>query len=320
MFRRSLRSLAAIPVVAVALGASLLVAPTATAAAGPVTGLAGVPQPPKTVSIEWNAYSGFTVDHYEVTLNPGSRFRQVTASTTSAIFGDLSWSQNYTATVVAVDGGGTKSTPATLDLRGTRLVGSIDPGTARRGSDTTVSGSLKWRSGSAIAGAKIVVMRAYYPPPFRSTKFETVGTVTTTKRGNFSLTTPAIRNAQYRVLYRGEPATEPTVGGWDSNIDLSVTTPIKLRMSPNPASLGSKVRFRGKVNAPGRYVAGENVRLQRRESGQWKNIKSSLIKADSTYSITYQPRTTDDHAWRVVTRRSDFFAPSSSRAKVLVVN
>ena len=320
MIRRSLRSLAVVPVVTAALGASLLVAPTATAAAGPVTGLAGVPQPPKTVEIVWDAYSGFAVDHYEVTVQPGSRFRQVPASATSATFSDLVWSQNYEATVVAVDGSGMPSIPATIDLRGTRLVGSIDPATARRGSDTKVSGSLKWRSGQPIADATIYVMRAFFPPPLPSAKFEEVGTVTTNKKGRFSLTTPAVRNAQYRVLYRGEPATDPTVGGWDSNIDLAVTTPIKLRMSPNPVSSGSTVRFRGKVNAPGRYVAGENVRLQRRESGQWKNIKSAVIKADSTYSIAYQPRSTVDRAWRIVTGRNDFFAPSSSRAKVLVVN
>jgi len=95
--------------------------PTATAAPSEVADLAGVPQPPKAVAITWSPYTEFTVDHYDVTLNPGSRYKQVPAGATSATFGDLSWSVSYTATVTAVASGGTMSTPATLQLLGTKL-------------------------------------------------------------------------------------------------------------------------------------------------------------------------------------------------------
>ena len=321
MFRRSLRSFVAVPVAAAALAASLLVAPTATAAGSPpVTGLAAIPQPPKKVTIVWDEYSDFTVDHYEVTVNPGSRFKQVPAGVTSTSLDDLGWSVNYTATVVAVDSVGMQSEPAELTLRGTKLVGRIDPSSARRGQNATVSGSLKWRDDAPIANAKVVVMRAFFPAPFPSSGFKKVGTVDTNNRGRFSLSTPAVQNAQYRVLYRGEPATDPTVGGWDSNINLSVTTPITLSMSPNPVSVGKKVRFSGKVKAPARLVAGGTIRLQHRDAGRWRTVKSGTIKAEGTYSMAFQPRSRSDQAWRVTTQRSDYFAASSSKAKVLVVN
>lgn len=316
----SFRSRLVVSLAALTIGVSLLGLPAASAASGPVTGLSVVPQPPKAVNIVWDAYSDFTVDHYEVSLSPGDRFKQVSADTTSAVFGDLSWSQSYTAEVVAVDAGGTESPPATLELLGTRLIGSVSPTTARRGSDVTVSGSLKWRSGAPIPNARVVVLRAFYPEPIRNTDFVEIGTDTTNANGLFSLKDTAVRNAQYRVLYKGQPATEPTVGGWDSNIDLTVTTPIKMRVSPNPVAFGDQVRFRGKVQAPSRLVKGEDIRLQRRESGQWLIMAAGSIKANGSYSIPFTPRSTADQAWRVITGPSDFFAGSASQAKVLTVN
>jgi hypothetical protein len=318
MFRRPFRSLIAIPTVA--LGISLIAAPTATAAPSEVADLAGVPQPPKSVDITWSPYAEFAVDHYDVTLNPGSRYKQVPAGATSTTFGDLSWSVSYTATVTAVASGGATSTPATLQLLGTRLVGDISPGIARRGGKVTVSGSLKWRSGEPIANAKVLVKRAFYPEPLRSSDFTTLGNVTTNRKGNFSLTTKAVRNAQYRVLYLGGPGPEPTVGGWDSNINLSVQAPITLRFSSNPVESGRSVRFSGKLKAPAKLVAGLGIRLQHRDGGSWKSVRSSAVKDDGTYAFKYTPGSRGNHVFRVVSGRNAYFVPSTSRAKVLTVS
>jgi hypothetical protein len=320
MFRRSFRSLVAIPTVAMALGISLIALPTATAAPSEVADLAGVPQPPKSVAITWSPYTEFAVDHYEVTLNPGSRYKQVPAGATSATFGDLSWSVSYTATVTAVASGGTMSTPATLQLLGTKLAGDINPVTARRGSKTTVSGSLKWRNGDPIKNAEVLVKRAFYPEPLRNSDFTTIATLTTNRKGNFSTTTKAVRNAQYRVLYKGGPGSEPTVGGWDSNINLSVQAPITLRFSSNPVASGRAVRFSGTVKAPAKLVAGLGIRLQHRDGGSWKSVRSSAVKDDGTYAFTYTPGNRGNHVFRVVSGRNAYFVPSTSPAKVLTVN
>ena len=320
MIRGSFRSLVAIPAVAMALGISLIAAPTATAAPSEVAGVAAVPQPPKTVAITWTPYTDFAVDHYEVTLNPGSRFKQVPAGATSASFGDLSWSVSYTATVIAVASNGATSAPAELRLQGTKLVGDITPGTTRRGRQTTVSGSLRWRNGDPIANAKVYVKRAFYPEPLRNSDFKDIGTLTTNRRGNFSLTTKAVQNAQYRVLYKGGPGSEPTVGGWDSNINLSVQTAITLRFSSNSVSLGRTVRFKGRIKAPAKLVAGQGLRLQHRDGGRWKSVQSTTVKADGRYAFSYTPNSRGRQVFRVISGRNPYFVPSASRAKVLTVN
>lgn len=320
MFRSSFRSLVAIPAVAVALGISLIAIPSATAANSEVAGLAGIPQPPKTVAITWTPYSDFAVDHYEVTLNPGSRFKDVPGGATSASFGDLSWSVSYTATVIAVAGNGTTSPPAELRLQGTKLVGEVNPGTARRGSKTTVSGSLRWRNGDPIKRAKVIVKQAFYPEPLRNSDFQDIGTVTTNRRGNFSLTTKAVRNAQYRVLYKGGPGSTPTVGGWDSNINLAVSTAISLRFSSNPVASGNAVRISGKVKAPAKLVTGQGIRLQHRDGGSWKSVGSTTVKAKGRYAISYTPNSRGNQVFRVLSGRNPYFIPSTSRAKVLTVN
>jgi len=321
MLSGAFRSRLLISLAALTIGVSLLGLPAATAAPGPVTGLTGVPQPPKVVSVAWDAYTGFGVDldHYEVTVEPGTRFQQVPDGVTSVLFKDLSWSESYTVTVVAVDGVGTKSEPAELKLRGTKLSGTVNPSIVSRGRNATVSGSLLWPNDDPIANAQVVVMRAFYPEPFPASKFKKVGTVTTNSKGRFALKTPALQKAQYRVLYLGQPVTTPTVGGWDSNITLSVTTPITFSMSPNPVRFGNQVRFAGKVQAPGTLVSGEAIHLQHKVSGKWKTVKSGAVKSDSSYSIKFQPRNNSDQAWRVTTGRSEYFAPSVSRPKVLVV-
>ncbi len=320
MLSGAFRSRLLISLAAVTIGVSLLGLPAATAAPGPVTGLTGVPQPPKTVSITWDPYSEFTVDHYNVTLAPGSRFQQVPAGVTSVAFKDLSWGVSYVASVVAVDSGGNESGVAKLELRGTKLNGSIKPSVVARGRDATVSGSLRWRNDDPIANARIVVLRAFYPAPFPASKFKKVGVDRTNRKGLFSVTTTALQKAQYRVLYQGEPVTTPTVGGWDSNIDLSVTTPIKFRMSPNPVAFGNTVRFSGEVKAPGTLVSGEAIHLQHKVSGKWRTVKSGAVKSDSSYSIKFQPRVNSNQAWRVTTGRSDYFSASYSKPQVLVVN
>lgn len=282
-----------------------------------ITGVSSTPLPPKKAEISWDASSAPGVTTYKVTMNPGSRIKEVPSSMTSVVFTDLGWSVDYTATVEALDSNGSLLASGDQKFRGTKLLGDIDSSVLVRGQKTLVTGSLRWRNDEAIPNAKIVIQRAYNP--VTQSGWQNVGTTTTTARGNFELKVTAYRNSEYQVLYRGQPATSPTVGGWDAGMNLAVRVPISLKFSDNPVRFGRVVRFSGALDAPDSLVVGSLLRLQHKVSGSWKTVKATEVRADGTYSLRYEPLSRLDQSWRVLTTAGVSFAASTSASKKLVV-
>ena len=319
MSRPIVRAMTAIAAAAALAGVSFVAVPAATAGVlGPaVTGLTATPAPPRVVSISWDAYPDFVVDHYVAKLQPGNRTVTnfaIDPQPTTATFGDLSWGTDYSATVTAFGAAPTDiSTAATLEVPGTKLSASVSPSNATRGATTQIRGTLHTRHDKPIANVKVQVQVKYLPgPPF---KFQDLDAVKTNKNGAFGLTFKANRNADYQVLYKGAG----TAGGWDSGMHLAVRVPVSLKFSANPVRFGQKVKFTGALNCKAALVAGAPIRLQHKVSGRWKTAKSSTVNANGKYAIGYKPTSRDDQAWRVITEAGDSFATSTSKAKVLTV-
>ena len=198
------------------LAASLLGVQSATAGAGAVTGLVGKPNPPEKILLQWDEYTGFVTDHYVAVIQPGDRTKVIDASATSANFGDLSWGQNYTATVRAVDATGTESEVGTLDLPGTKLMAEIAKHRATKGTKVGITGQLRWSNDKPIRRKNVHIQVAYAPnPPY---VYENVKKAKTNKRGKYSTTVRAKKNATYRVLFK----KRNTAGGWDGSLFLKV--------------------------------------------------------------------------------------------------
>jgi hypothetical protein len=314
MPRRITRALVAATAVAALAGGLLVTAPAATAVPPTVQNLQGVPKPPGTVEITWDAYTAFTVDHYEILVMPGSRYQEALATETSIDFNNLTWGTKYTATVVAVeDVTGTKSDPVDLVLPGRKLSAKINKVYTLRGDTVRVAGTLLDHKNKPVAGKviKVQVALAPYKPP----AYQTIGKTKTNRNGAFKFDTKADRNAIYRVLN----TQKNTAGGWDANMVLNVGVPVSMRFSSNPVPFGQALTVKGGLNCPADLVAGVPVKLQQRINGTWKTYKATKANSRGKYAITFTPPSRTDRAWRVFTQGGPVFHTSVSKAKALTV-
>ena len=302
--------------VAVLLVVTSGLAATAAPSAPAVTGLSATPTGPRQVELSWASYDGFSVDHYAVTMEPGTRYQAVPAGTTSTLFEDLTWGANYTATVVAVSTSSpaVESTPAQPPAPGCQLSVRLDPSVVLRGSSLKLSGTLRRNDNSPIAGATIRIERDPYP--FDSSGYGAIGTAVTDSQGAFTFPVRAKRNARFRALY----SAPDTIGSWNTDLDLNVRVPVSLRFSTNPATFGQEVVFRGRLSAPRALVAGSSATLKRRAGDSWRKVASSTVKANGRYAISFTPRTRADLFWRVVTDAGPAFATSTSPPSRLPVS
>jgi hypothetical protein len=301
----------------VALAAGLLVgAQTASAVGDEIQNVHAIPQPPGSMTITWDPYTTQAFDHYVVTVNPGSRVVDsvMSGDPTSATFENLTWGTNYNATVVAVDSGeNALSDPGTLKIQGTKLRGSLVKVAAVRGDKVKISGTLTTANNKPLVGKKIVVQVAL--APYKPPTYTRIGQTKSKKKGAYSFTTTADRNAIYRVLYKAKD----TAGGWDGNMVLGVRCPVSLKFSSNPVSFGQQVTFSGKVSCPASLVAGAQVKLQQRINGKWKTAKTTRLNANAKYTVGYTPTSATDRAWRAWTQAGSSFATSNSFGKSLTV-
>lgn len=216
MSRALVRGLTA-SVLALAVGTGSLMGIQAASAAPDPGTVVGVPKPPKKVLVKWDEYTGFTVDWYVAVVQPGNRTIETDAATTQALFEDLSWGQNYTVTVTAMNGAGPTQDLGTRTLRGTKLSATLAKSKARKGTKVGLNGQLRWGNDKPIRNKFVIVQVAYKPfPPFNYSKLKKVKT---NKRGKFSTKVPAKKNAVYRVMFK----KKNTAGGWDGSMFLTVT-------------------------------------------------------------------------------------------------
>lgn len=315
MSRSIARIVTAFAAVMTVLVGSLAGAQLATAALPSVGGLAATPLPPGKVSVQWDTYTAFTVDHYEVRLQPGFGYQETLPGDTEVVFNDLTWGTTYTTHVEAVEAGtGATSPVASLELPGIRLQASLSKSVAVRGNNFSVNGRLRDRFDKGIANATVHLQALLYP--YDSNSYQTIGTAKSGANGAFTFPTKANRNAIYRVLY----SAANTTGGWYGYMMLDVKVPTSLRFSDNPVQFGTSVRFSGTLACPGALVQGTRVNLQRRVNQSWQTMKSSTVSGTSTYSIDYTPTTHADLKWRVLVQPSGSFIASPSKGKVLTVS
>lgn len=301
---------AAAGIAAVALTAATMTGAHAAITGSKVSGLTAKPSPPKKVSVSWTAYSDFTVDHYEVSLDPGSRFQSTTA--TKVTFDDLSWGVTYTASVVAIGTGSEQSPVAKLVIPGAKLTAHIDKENVARGTRLTLTGVLTEGNGTPIGDVPIKVQWDPWPGP---TTYFDLAAPRTNGAGAYEYSFKASRNATYRVLYAGAG----TAGSWAYE-QTRVKTKISIDASPNPARVGRQVVFSGQVRAPAQLVKGETIQLQRLSGSTWKTVRSSTVADNGGYRIVRKMKNGTDYKWRVYTPASDTFIGSSSRTVNVVVN
>ena len=314
MSRTIARALVAATAAAALAGGLLVAAPAATAVAPTVQNLQGAPEPPGKVVIKWDAYSAFTVDHYEIRVEPGSRYKEALATDTSIAFSNLTWGTKYTASVIAVEAGtGTQSDPADLVLPGRKLSAKINKVYTLRGDTVRIAGTLLDDKNKPVAGKVIKVQVA--PAPYKPPVYQTIGKTKTDSKGAFAFRTEADRNAIYRVLN----SEKTTAGGWDANMVLNVGVPVSMRFSANPVAFGQPVTVKGRLDCPAALVAGSPVKLQQRINGTWKTFKATKVTKKGRYAITFTPPSQVDRAWRVFTQAGPVFHTSVSKAKALTV-
>lgn len=314
MKARPLARAATAAAAALALAAGVLVGAPSASAAAPVENVRANPVPPERVSISWDAFTAFTVDHYEVRVQPGSGYYPTDdGDDTNVLIDDLGWGTKYTVTVQAVGTVGQESEKATLVLPGMKLRASLVKVHAVRGTFAKITGTLTDHANQAIKGARIQLQST--PTTKRPPLWRNVKTTTTAAKGAFAFRTKAKRNTIYRVLYDAPN----TAGGWDSNMVLSVHVPISLRFA-SPVRFGQPVRFHGKLDAPAALVAGAKVKLQEKVGGRWQTRRATNVGAQGKYSIVHTPASQVNHAWRIFTQAGPDYATSTSTAKVLIVH
>lgn len=107
---------------------------------------------------------------------------------------------SYSFSVWIQDKGGKYSSAKKLTLVGTKVEASASPSTVSSGGTVKVSGKLlKAWAGTGIAGQDVVV----YTRPKGGSTWYTVGTVTTSSSGSFSIGHVTTRSREYWVRYNG---------------------------------------------------------------------------------------------------------------------
>lgn len=270
-----------------------------------VTQVAAKPQPPKKVMLTWAAYSGFVTDHYRVTLSPGFRVRTPTG--TSTLFTDLNWGVSYTATVVAVSGGGQESAPATIHLQGSRLSVAVSDHSFARGTRIPVTGKLETPSGAALKNRRVIVQ---VDPAPRNGAFKTVATVRTSDKGHFKTKLKAKRNSTIRVLY----SKGGTAGGWGYD-GAKVRVRVVLDKVESRVRSGQRATVAGELKAPVTLVRGKMVRLQSlNRSHKWVTTSRDNVSRTGRFHFEEAVQRRGEHFFRVKTARTINFVSSVSRS------
>ncbi len=164
------------------------------------------------------------------------------------------------------------------------------PASAARGSQVALVARLTSTTGAAMPGATVRLETAD-GTPVTSGQTTADGTVTLTATLGATTTYRAVRDAVGGGTGDDAAATSPdrTVLAYDATTSLALT-------GPSSAYVDSTRRLtttltRQDTSAP---VAGEQVRLQRRVAGSWKDVQTATTDGSgvATYSVTVQPSVT----------------------------
>jgi hypothetical protein len=153
------------------------------------------------------------------------------------------------------------------------------------GSRHTITGRLTTRAGIPITGAQIEVLAT---PASTGRAAVTMRGLTTDGQGRFALGLPGdISSRSLRFLYRahlGDPTASAT-----GTLTLRVRAAIALRISPRTASVGSSIRFRGRLR--GGPVPGEGKQLvleARSPGGPWIEFQVVRTSSRGSFHASYR--------------------------------
>ena len=271
--------IAAVAVVAPATAAQAAAPAPATGAANSVTATSAVltgSVNPNNEATTYHFEYGPTKAYGTVTPDQGPTAANKVKTAVSAAISGLTPGTTYHFRLVATNASGTKAggdktfrTAAGISLTASRR-------TITFGGQTVLSGQLA----AASPGGVKVTLEAD-PAPFNPSEFKAVTTATTDATGKFTFAQAPGANTADRVTARNPNAASATV-------TVRVRLRVTMTLSTAHPKRGRTVTFRGSVT-PARN--GQLVRIQKRVSGHWRTVTTSLLTASSDPQVsTYRKR------------------------------
>jgi serine protease len=212
------------------------------------------------------------VSGYQVTVAPGGTVYDVGGDTTALTVASLNSGTDYRFDVRAVNAAG-PGAAATTQLVGTKL--SISSKTVTYGSSTTVTGTVSDTGGAALHG-KVVVLKARKKG---ATAWSAVITQPTDELGRYSFTVKPSANYEYRTTYGGDSSYLGAESGIGA---VTVRQKVNGQWSDNTVRRGQTAKFYGSVYPNHR---DQVIYLQRLIDGTWRNVASTRLTSNSTYTF-----------------------------------
>lgn len=178
----------------------------------------------------------------------------------------------------------TKPTPVA-----TRLEITADAGRIVHGQSTTVRGTLT-ANGSGLDGQTVRVLAR----PVGSSTWSTVGQVTTTSGGAYTLRVAPTQNTEYTARFAGTSSHQQSQAG---TAVVEVAPAVTASLSNTQPRVGDTVTLSGRVTPP---HSGQVVYRERFVNGAWVRKGVATLSTTGQYSWPLRPRQRVSQVFRVV--------------------